>query len=136
NLASPLRREQHALETVRNFKDTVFDGNARHSTTLREPRKPTNIWELFGDGNSSVNRVCVAVRVPSLTLIVAHPYMVCHRPDGRVAMQRTANTPTAVRFRFRPQGVLRRKAPLIIVKIGPASPAKWRHQLPRIRQRF
>ena len=31
NLARALRREQHELETVRDFVDTIFDGNARHA---------------------------------------------------------------------------------------------------------
>src|SRR4030095_2746809 len=31
NLARALRREQHEFETVRDFVDTIFDGNARHA---------------------------------------------------------------------------------------------------------
>jgi hypothetical protein len=38
-----------------------------------------------------------------LTPVLPGAYITpCHRPDGRVAMQRTANPRTAVRFRFRP----------------------------------
>src|SRR5262249_41469712 len=42
---------QHELQTVRDLEDTVFDGNARHSITLREPRKPMNIWGVSAGGN-------------------------------------------------------------------------------------
>jgi len=38
NFASALRGEQHELEAVRDFEDTVFDGNACHSITLRGRR--------------------------------------------------------------------------------------------------
>src|SRR6516165_2741705 len=48
NFASALCREQHELETVRDLEDTVFDGNARHSNTLRQTRKSINIWSASG----------------------------------------------------------------------------------------
>jgi hypothetical protein len=52
NFASALRGEQHEFEPVRNLEDTIFDGNARHSITLQETRKPMNIWGVSGGGNS------------------------------------------------------------------------------------
>src|SRR6266478_8598883 len=34
DFAGTLRREQDQLESIRNFENTIFDGNARHCETL------------------------------------------------------------------------------------------------------
>ena len=51
-------------------------------------------------------RDCIAPHASSRLRLDPGPtrrlYHACHRPDGRVVMQRTANPRTAVRFRFRP----------------------------------
>src|SRR6266446_1742007 len=51
-------------------------------------------------------RDCISMHPSSwlrLTAVLPDAYITpCHRPDGRVVMQRTANPRTAVRFRFRP----------------------------------
>src|SRR5262249_52906272 len=66
------------------------------SETLDSP----NIWVALAPGNK---RVC---GLACLTGCVIPDYIRvdASRPDGRVAMQRTANPRTAVRFRFRPPG--------------------------------
>ena len=69
-------------------------------------------WE-DAEGRSGLWIAMGVAQQADLTLLAAGAYMICRRPDGRVAMQRTANPRTAVRFRFRPPGGQRlgRQAP-------------------------
>ena len=103
DLAGALCREQDELEAVRDLEDTIFDSDARHSSTLRETRRLTNIWGTSAGGNTE--RHAPAQTPLRLTPVGPGAYIKPRRPDGRVAMQRTANPRTAVRFRFRPPGV-------------------------------
>src|SRR5207245_2114663 len=98
DFAGTLRREQDQLESIRNFENTIFDGNARHCETLH--------WQ----GNQSIYgayrpaaTASVDARSPRIAMLDPRRrgrlYGSPRRPDGRVAMQRTANPRRAVRFR-------------------------------------
>src|SRR4029077_4783680 len=102
DFAGTLRREQDQLEPIRNFENTIFDGNTRHCETLHWARESVYIWSQSADGNSKRRRAGAPESL-RLTLVGAGAYMApLRRPDGRVGVQRTANPRTAVRFRFRP----------------------------------
>src|SRR6266446_5032891 len=113
DFAGTLRREQDQLESIRNFENTIFDGNARHCETLHWQGNQSIIWGQSADGNSKRRRAAAPESL-RLTLAGAGAYMApLRRPDGRVAMQRTANPRTAVRFRFRPPKRIPETQPLI-----------------------
>ena len=116
DLARPLRGEQHQLEPVRHLDHTIFDGNTRHSQLLQPAIwNRSNIWarpaprqHRAARGNHAHDARHRTMADGSLTLPRPRAYIspppAC-RPDGRVAMQRTANPCTAVRFRFRPPSI-------------------------------
>src|ERR1700730_15044285 len=73
DFAGTLRREQDQLESIRNFENTIFDGNTRHCETLHWARESVYIWGQSADGNSKRRRAGAPESL-RLTLVGAGAY--------------------------------------------------------------